>query len=435
MKNARWLVMLAVVLMGGWFLSAGCSDGGETIQAQLKKEGETCAQTSECGTNLECKEGLCTSTVVPPGTPSPLAGPCSATQSCAADLICRGTICGPSGTALDTTFDGDGIVMTDFNEAHKSDDVCAILVQPDGKIVAVGNHHYQESRTEFALARFNQDGSLDNSFGTNGKQLTQLSDPSESDSAFAAALQGDGKIVVVGQKGRKFVLVRYMTNGALDTSFGTGGTVETGIQSGDPNEVATAVTMQPNGKIIAAGYSNLGGHYKSVVARYAQDGSLDSSFGMGGKVVSTVDLPPTIYASLAVYPNGKILAAVNVDRKLYLFKLNSDGSNDGVGWEIGGSEEYGVRSILMQSDDAFLWGITPIDHSGGKVAIAKYNTDGWLYTRLGDGGKLVVPGSTADDHFLAITQQPDGRLLVAGYRNEPTATSPRMVLRILRLWP
>src|SRR5207302_1044805 len=133
----------------------------------------------------------------------------------------------------------------------------ALVLQVDGKLVAAGRT-FTGSRTVFALARYRANGSLDGSFGTGGKVITPLGNVD--DEAFALVLQPDGKLVAAGYTSSAssiaFALMRYSTDGSLDTSFGTGGKVTTPIGSVD--DEAFALVLQPDGKLVAAGYTNDG---------------------------------------------------------------------------------------------------------------------------------------------------------------------------------
>src|SRR5581483_7111003 len=153
----------------------------------------------------------------------------------------------------------------------------AVALQPDGKIVAAGNS-ISGFTDRFALGRDNPNGSLDTSFDGDGKLTTAIG--GSDDVAFAVALQPDGKIVAAGQSfngsNDDFALARYNANGSLDTSFDGDGKQTTAFGSG--NDDAYAVAIQPDGKIVAAGYGLVGSVSEFALARYNPDGSLDSSF-------------------------------------------------------------------------------------------------------------------------------------------------------------
>ena len=145
--------------------------------------------------------------------------------------------------------DGDGIVTTDFG-ALSDDDARALVIQPDGRILVVGT-----AGEDIALARYTPDGKLDTTFGTGGTQITDLG---FDDVATGVTLTPDGKIVICGntigaELNNDFLLARYNTNGTLDTTFGTGGTVKTDLSGGD--DFAENLTIDATGRIVVVGRS------------------------------------------------------------------------------------------------------------------------------------------------------------------------------------
>ncbi len=184
---------------------------------------------------------------------------------------------------LDATFGTGGKVTTDF--AGNDDEAHGIAVQADGKLVTVGVAKTSRSN-DFALARYNPNGSLDATFGTGGKVTTDFA--GNDDAAFAVVLQSDGKIVVAGEaktsRNQDFALARYNANGSLDATFGTGGKVMTDFNGDD--DAAFALVLQPDGKLVAAGEAKTSRNQDFALARYNANGSLDATFGTGGKVTS-----------------------------------------------------------------------------------------------------------------------------------------------------
>jgi uncharacterized delta-60 repeat protein len=212
---------------------------------------------------------------------------------------------------LDTSFGAGGKVTTTFG-ATSSDGAEAVVLQRDGKIVAGGHGSFGcRCESDFALARYTADGTLDPSFGSSGKVTTTIG---LNRFAFAntLALQADGKIVLAGEiiNGGfelDFALARYTADGSLDQSFGSGGTVTTDLE---PDAVVQAVAFQPDGKIVAAGYSHNDPHWTNfALTRYKADGSLDQSFGSGGKVTTVIGARGSQARSVALQPDGKIVAA------------------------------------------------------------------------------------------------------------------------------
>src|SRR5206468_652342 len=158
---------------------------------------------------------------------------------------------------------------------------------------------------DFAVVRYNANGSLDATFGAGGKVTTSIG--SDEDDAYALALQPDGKLVAAGEtlNGVRydFALVRYNANGSLDATFGAGGKVTTPVGSAD--DYADALLVQPDGKLVAAG--NVEGSDRDfAVVRYNADGSLDGSFGTGGKVITPLGSSDDVAFSLVLQPDGKL---------------------------------------------------------------------------------------------------------------------------------
>ena len=179
-----------------------------------------------------------------------------------------------------------------------------------GKIVVAGEGVVSTNR-DFALVRYNTNGSLDTSFDTDGKVTTPIG-TNTSDIAYAVAIQSDDKIVAAGRylNGSTYdiALVRYNSNGSLDNTFDSDGKVTTPIGSDD---VAYAIAVQSNGKITVAGYSFISGTNNDfALVRYNADGSLDTSFDSDGKVTTPIigSNYERCYAIL-IQSNGKIVAA------------------------------------------------------------------------------------------------------------------------------
>ena len=213
--------------------------------------------------------------------------------------------------SLDTNFDGDGLVITDFGGFDET--VNGLAIQTDGKIVAAGSSNQFESDTQydFALVRYNSNGTQDSSFGAGGVVTTDFG---SSDFAHSVAIQADGRIVAAGYTDNDFALARYNRNGGLDTTFDSDGKVTTDF--GGSDDVANSVAIQRNGKIVAVGYSYQGDltGYDFAVSRYNVNGALDASFDSDGKV--TTEFPVLFISShdagrqVAIQqPDGKIVVA------------------------------------------------------------------------------------------------------------------------------
>ena len=207
--------------------------------------------------------------------------------------------------SLDSSFDGDGIVTTNFENSVAL--ASEAVLQPDGKIVAAGTA--VGSVKSFALARCNANGSLDTTFGNGGRVLTSTGN--ENAVLNSTALQSDGRIVVAGYSrptdNYDFTVARYTSSGTLDSSFGTNGIVTTDFNSG--YDIASKVLIQRNGKIVAVGSSYEAATANISLARYNMDGMPDGNFGQGGKVFAPTQQTSTRIASALLQPDGKIVAA------------------------------------------------------------------------------------------------------------------------------
>jgi uncharacterized delta-60 repeat protein len=215
----------------------------------------------------------------------------------------------PDGTP-DATFGNGGQVSTDF--VGLEDDAFSVLVQPDGKILAVGSANDSATSYDFAAARYLSDGTIDTSFGIAGKVRTDFGDQGF-DRSRSAVLQPDGKIVVAGfatSRGggvQNFAVARYTSAGVLDTGFSNDGKMQ--IDFGDCCQSANKVLLQSDGKIISVGYANTEDSDSDfLLARLSPRGSLDTTFGVGGKVrTSFGDLNGGANGA-ALQADGKIVA-------------------------------------------------------------------------------------------------------------------------------
>jgi uncharacterized delta-60 repeat protein len=224
----------------------------------------------------------------------------------------------PDGS-LDTTFGNGGMVSTDF--IGMEDDAFSVLIQPDGKIVAVGSANEGANYYDFAAVRYLNNGTIDTTFGVAGKVHTDFG-VRGFDRAHSAALQADGKIVAAGFAipvsgiNEKFAVARYTSSGVLDATFGSGG--KTRIDFGSCCQSASKVLLQGNGKIVTVGYADTESSDSDfLLARLTPTGSLDNTFGVGGKV-------RTSFGNLNGGANG---AALQADGKIVAvgFQATSDG--------------------------------------------------------------------------------------------------------------
>ena len=155
------------------------------------------------------------------------------------------------------------------------------------------------------MARYNSNGTLDTTFGSGCKKVTDFG---ADDRAFAVALQADGKIVAEGMTGNDFALARYNTNGTLDTTFGSSGKVITDFAGS--NDIGLGVAVRSDGKIVAVGRTFASGRTAFAAARYNGNGTLDTTFGTGGRATTSFvgSLGDQAFA-VAIQPDGKAVVA------------------------------------------------------------------------------------------------------------------------------
>jgi len=293
-----------------------------------------------------------------------------------------------SDGSLDTTFDSDGKVTTSFGSYDS--EVYAVIVQSDGKIVAAG---YANNGTDkdFALARYNADGSLDFAFDSDGKVTAPVG--SGDDWGWGVDLQADSKIVVAGRSYNgsnwDFSLARFNTNGSIDSTFDSDGVTMTGFTGDD---YATSVKVQSDGGIVVGGYSNGSGNF--ALARYNADGSLDTSFDFDGKVSTDFSNSNDECYSIALQSNGKIVAAgySGNTNDFALARYNSDGSLDS-SFGSGGKVNTSISSGYDVSDAVVIL-------SDGKILAAGYSNNDFALVRYTSAGNLDTMG--AGDAYVQV---------------------------------
>ena len=310
--------------------------------------------------------------------------------------------------SLDTSFNTTGKVVTDLG-INTTDGGYAVKAQADGKLVVAGM-----SAGDFAVVRYNANGSLDTTFNGTGKVLTDLGNKTN-DGGYALSLQADGKLVVAGftQTGEfnnNFAVVRYNTNGSLDTSFNSTGKVVTDIGSNTIDDKAHSVIVQPDGKMVVAGAS---GDRNFTLARYNTNGSLDTSFNSTGKVVT--DLGRWDYGySVTLQADGKIIVAgycanTTDNYDFAVVRYNSNGTLDtsfnGTGkvvTDIGSATKDLGQSVTVQADGKIV--VAGYSNSGGSsnFTLVRYNADGSLDTTLGSTSTLEGVASYTENGLASV---------------------------------
>jgi uncharacterized delta-60 repeat protein len=324
--------------------------------------------------------------------------------------------------SLDLTFDTDGKVTTAIGT--DGDVAYSIAIQTDGKIVVAGEKQ-NGNNADFALVRYHSNGSLDSSFSSDGKVTTDFG--GFSDNGISVAMQMDGKIVVAGRSSNgnnyDFAVARYNTDGSLDTNFDNDGKVTTAVGSSD--DYGSAVAIQADGKIVVAGYAVGTLNYDFAAVRYNTNGSLDNSFNTDGKVTTDIAGAINYSSSIVIQPDNKILLAgstyggIGVD--FAVIRYDSTGSLDNtfdadgiVTTDIGNSGDD-VFALAIQND----WKIVAVgvSNSGNTddFAVVRYNSNGSLDNTFDTDGKVTTNiGNLSEDRGLSVAIQSDGKILVAG---------------------
>ncbi|MCP3690031.1 MAG: tandem-95 repeat protein, partial [Gammaproteobacteria bacterium] len=331
--------------------------------------------------------------------------------------------------SLDTTFGGgDGIVTTDLGS---NDYGRSMTVQSDGKILVTGSSH-NGTDNDFALIRYNTDGSLDTTFG-GGDGIVTTDLGSSNDSGRSIMIQSDGKILVAGDSDNgtddKFALIRYNTDGSLDTSFGTSGIATTPIGSGDV--FVESAVLQSDGKILLAGAGAdvTRSQYDIVIVRFNTNGSLDTSFDTDGIVATPFSASHAVARSITVLSDGKILVAGDSIGDNYDFTLaryNADGSldtsfdGDGILTTAIGAGHDIPMSITVQSDGKILLAGNSSNGTDDDFAMVRYNADGSLDTSFDGDGIVTTAIGAGRDHIRSITVQSDGKIVVTGHSHNGT---------------
>ena len=324
---------------------------------------------------------------------------------------------------LDKSFGNNGIVLTTIGPRDNA--IISIAIQQDKKIVGAG-YTYNGSNYDFALARYDTIGSLDPDFGTNGIVTTDIGHMNNS--AYSLNIQNDGKIVLAGYAGNSsysdFALARYDTNGSLDSTFGINGVVIT--QFDESSQILSSV-LEDDGKIIAVGREGGSGSPSQNVfalCRYNTDGTLDRTFGIEGKVITAINNVDDVATSVAIRKNKKILIAgwsyEGFNPNFALVQYNYDGSLDqtfGTDGKIVTSFPFSslAWSLAIQKDDRIILSGASFDSKYYNFTLVRYNAYGSLDTTFGLNGHVVSKIGVGDNFARAVKVQSDGKILVAGY--------------------
>jgi uncharacterized delta-60 repeat protein len=342
---------------------------------------------------------------------------------------------------VDPTFGTGGKVFTDF--AGFTDTINAIALQDDGKIVVAGTSVVSGSSYDFAVARYLADGTLDTTFSGDGKVTTALS--TDIDIARAVAIQPDGKIIVAGESNRgfgatglDFALVRYNSDGSVDNTWGAGFVV-TPMKSATGRDVVSGLALQTidnETRVVA-----VGGDGDFAIARYRANGALDTTFGTGGKVMGLYGSVTGMAYSAVVTSSNGLFVGGHADHDFAVAKLTPSGQVDAsfgkIKTAVTSTNEDEVHALAIDGDYVVAagWmkeGMT----SSANFTIVRYDTSGHLDTAFGDKGIAVTPIAVGPktDFGMAMALQADDRVptvraVVGGY-----ASTSDFDFAIARYW-
>lgn len=317
----------------------------------------------------------------------------------------------------DPTFGVNGVVTSDRPGIER---FAALALQADGRIVGAGSFFTANGEFEFQVARYNTNGSPDLSFGVGGSVTTGIR---LSDSAARVAIQPDGRILVAGQSvdtaSRGFALVRYNADGTLDTTFDTDGKVVTDLPGGQGTG-AYGMALLSDGKIVASGCSGSDSdNYCSrfTLARYHPDGSLDTTFGANGTVVGPTGLRAG-GGALAVHPGAdtsqsKLVMAGGLGNGVQVVaRFLADGALDATfdGDGVAGTVAGNVGPVLVDDEGR----VVAAGSRNNRFLLTRYTSSGSPDASFGDGGSVTTSFGPIGSGVGEVIAQPDGKLVAAG---------------------
>ena len=330
---------------------------------------------------------------------------------------------------LDTTFGNNGRVLNDY--AAGSEQFGGVVIQPDGKIVAVGT---VDSRKTRIIIRYNSNGTVDTTFAANGVFTAPLAFGNNNVTVDTprVLLQPDGKILAMGthklDSGADIFGVRRLnSDGTSDTSFGIDGLATARFTPFAPNlgDRPSEFALQADGKIVAAGFANA---EDVAVARWNADGSLDNTFGTGGKVQISFGSADATAWTITIQPDGKVLIGGRVlinDSDVLLVRLNTNGTldttfdNDGYASANFGAFDHAYK-IFVRNNKIITVGVS-IQSPNSDFLIARFNMDGSPDTSFGTNGSIKT-SINAYDFTYSAAFAPDGKLVIGGFTRSTVGT-------------
>ncbi len=336
--------------------------------------------------------------------------------------------------SLDTSFNGTGMAVSTPGDA------LGVAIQPDGKIIVVGNDG-NIANIDLKVVRYNANGTLDTSFDGDGIVTTAIA--GGTDVAYGVAVQSDGKIVVSGRSDTppnfqtSYAVIRYNANGSVDTSFGTQGII---VPAMSGNVFAHQLALQADGKIVVACNRISNGERILVMLRYTSGGQPDPAFGVNGIVETRVGIGVE-YAAVALQTDGKIVVSCSgftnaSSYDFWVVRYNTDGSLDDTFGNMGlaqtpigpGTALDQAKALVIQPNGKIVVGGRAPSGVNSNFVAVRYNKNGSLDPKWGNGGIATTDLGGNADSINAVAIQTNGRIVAAGESDVGTAGTRKFAL-------
>lgn len=330
---------------------------------------------------------------------------------------------------LDNSFGNNGIVVT---QTGISSSASSVILQNDNKIIAVGRTLINDTTFNFTAIRYNTDGTIDNTFGTAGIAFINAENSAQ---AYNIAIQTTGKIIISGysnfNSNTGISLVRLNTNGTPDNSFGTGG-ISIHHFTESPDVEAWAMALDANDNIVTTGMitDEILGRNKIAVVKFNSDGSLDTGFGTAGITKTSLSNTTDDFGNaIDIQTDGKIVIAGTSNNRAVIARYNVNGTLDitfGTGGIIitnfDGTEPAEAYGITVQTDQKIVVvGVSGpnAQNTNGNFCILRLNNDGTFDNTFGTNGKAITDISNGyNDVAFCVKEHTDGKLIVSGISRE-----------------
>jgi len=342
---------------------------------------------------------------------------------------------------IDTSFgiNSNGRVVTDIN--NKQNILYNILILNDDKIILCG-----KTLTDITLVKYNENGIIDTTFGTNGMVITNIL--SSEIQAYSINIQNDNKIIVGGTiftnnySRTYFFIIRYNTNGTIDTSFANGNGYNTFLFSGTVNK-AYDLSIQNDNKILMCGITLFNSQYDLALLRINSNGIIDTTFGINGKITTNISIFESLF-SLTLQSDGKIIVAGetlndNYDTDICVIRYLSNGiidttfGNNGIViTNLNNTNNDTSKTVVIQQLDKIIVAGYTYNEIYYSIALVRYNTNGTLDKNFGLNGIFITNIDTNDTYSYALKIQSDDKILIGGYNFSPISNNNFLLIRLLK---